>query len=311
MKTLPHHHAVPCLTDGGLETTLIFHEGIELPEFAAFVLLDTPEGRNHLRRYFRTYGRLARSHGVGLVLESPTWRSNPDWGRKLGYDDAALDRINREAIGLIREEFEGPALPVHVSGCVGPRGDGYLPSAVMSAPEAAAYHARQIRVMRDAGADFVSAITMNTIGEALGIATAAADLGIPSVISFTLETDGRLATGDTLASAIETVDRSAPVAPAYYMINCAHPSHFAGALPPGAPWLDRIRGVRANASCRSHAELNESPDLDAGDPVDLGARYRDLRRNLTRLAVLGGCCGTDHRHVDAIFRACAPERHAA
>lgn len=316
MKTypLPQLSNAVFLTDGGIETTLIFHEGLDLPHFAAFVLLQDENGRVALRKYFRTYAALARDYQTGLILESPTWRANPDWAVKLGYTPQALVEANRDAIGLmheIREEFESPATPVVISGCVGPRGDGYEPSALMTALEAARYHGPQIRTYRDAGADLVTAITMNYVEEALGVAEAAAALDIPSVISFTLETDGKLPTGQTLREAIETVDTQASRPPAYYMINCVHPTHFSEILQPGEAWLGRIRGLRANASCRSHAELNESPDLDEGNPAELGKQYRELRNKLTNLTVFGGCCGTDHRHVEAICQACLAESSAS
>lgn len=304
---LPQLSDAAFVTDGGIETTLIFHEGLDLPYFAAFVLLRDSAGRAALRKYFRTYATLAREYNTGLILESPTWRANPDWAEKLGYTPQELVENNRNAIGLlheIREEFESPTTPIVISGCVGPRGDGYEPSAIMTAQEAARYHGPQIQTYRDAGADLVTAITMNYVEEALGIADAAAALDIPSVISFTLETDGKLPTGQTLREAIETVDAQASRAPAYYMINCVHPTHFSEILRSGEPWLNRIRGLRANASCRSHAELNESPDLDEGNPTQLGQQYQELRRKLTNLTIFGGCCGTDDRHVEAICQAC-------
>ncbi len=310
MKTpqLPQLDGDFFLTDGGIETTLIFHDGLDLPDFAAFHLLRESAGRAALRRYFATYAALARKHGVGFILESPTWRANPDWAARLGYTPESLAGANRDAIGLmhgIREEYENDE-PFVLSGCVGPRGDGYQPSALMSTDAAASYHAKQIRTFRDAGADLVTAITMNYVEEAAGVAQAAAEAGIPAVISFTVETDGHLPTGQSLGEAIGAVDAAASVPPAYYMINCAHPAHFEDALRDGARWIGRIRGVRANASLRSHAELNESADLDEGDPQDLGRRHARLLDLLPELAIFGGCCGTDHRHVEEICTACLP-----
>ncbi len=315
MKTslLPHLTDRPFITDGGLETTLIFHQKIELPCFASFHLLKTPDGEAILRDYYRAYAQLAREHSVGFVAESPTWRANSDWAEKLGYSGAALIEANRAAMRLmheVRAEFETPETPVVISGNLGPRGDGYQPSARMTAREAADYHAPQIRTLRDAGADLIAAFTMNYVEEAIGIANAAAALEIPAVISFTTETDGKLPTGQTLGEAIAAVDATATEAPAYYMINCAHPTHLRDALPDGAPWLQRIRGLRANASCRSHAELDESPDLDAGNPDELGEQYRQLRRKLPNLHILGGCCGTDLRHVEAMCHSCLASAEA-
>jgi len=295
------------LTDGGIETTLIFHEGLDLPDFSAFHLLKTPRGIGALRKYFRTYADLARRFGTGLVLESPTWRANPDWGKRLGYTTETLAEANRAAIRLLEEVREGMDAgntPVVISGCLGPRGDGYVPDNVMTAAAAEAYHGEQVDVFAGTAADMVCAITMNYAGEAVGIARAAKRAAIPAAISFTVETDGNLPTGQALKAAIEEVDAETSAYPAYYMINCAHPSHFRDVLGTGGPWLGRIRGLRANASRMSHAELNDSAELDVGDPAELGREYAGLRSMLTRLNVMGGCCGTDHRHVERIAESC-------
>ena len=297
------------LTDGGIETTLIFHEGLDLPDFAAFHLLRTPEGEAALRKYFRTYAEIARQFDTGLILESATWRSNPDWGKRLGYSSQELEDINRRAIELlqdIREQFESERTRVVISGCLGPRGDGYVPGQFMSAREAEAYHREQIETFADSAADMVTAITMNYVEEAIGIARAAQKANMPVAISFTVETDGNLPTGQSLRSAIQQVDEVTAGYPAYYMINCAHPTHFEHIVAEGGQWLERLRGLRANASQRSHAELNESPDLDTGNPVELGKQYARLKKRLPQLNVMGGCCGTDHRHVEQIAEACLP-----
>jgi S-methylmethionine-dependent homocysteine/selenocysteine methylase len=297
------------LTDGGIETTLIFHEGLELPDFAAFDLLKHHEGYRALQKYFRTYAALARDYKVGFILESATWRANSDWGAKLGYDHESLADMNRKAIALlhnIRNEYETEQSPMVISGCIGPRGDGYNPGDLMTEDEAQQYHLDQIVTFRDADADLVSAITMTYVEEAIGIARAAQSVSMPVVISFTVETDGRLPTDQALKDAIAQVDAATHNTPAYYMINCAHPTHFADVLTVGEPWLARIRGIRANASTKSHAQLNESAELDDGNPEELGSQYRELRDRLQYLNVLGGCCGTDHRHVEAICKACIP-----
>lgn len=307
--TLPQMGGNLFLTDGGIETTLIFHEGMELPDFAAFQLLTTSDGRAALRRYFRTYAELARRFGTGLILESATWRSNPDWGARLGYTSTTLMDVNWRAIRLleeVRDDFETKRTPVVISGCIGPRGDGYIPGNVMSAQEAEAYHREQIETFAGSSADMVTAITMNYVEEAIGIAKAAQTANIPAVISFTVETDGNLPTGQTLKSAIKQVDAATSGYPAYYMINCAHPTHFEHVMAEGGSWLERVRGLRANASHRSHAELNEAPDLDIGNPFELGAQYARLKRRLLHLNIMGGCCGTDHRHVEQIAEACLP-----
>jgi homocysteine S-methyltransferase len=296
----------PFLTDGGLETTLIFQQGVDLPEFAAFVLLGTAEGRERLRRYFGTYAAVAQRHGVGLILETVTWRANPDWGRRLGYADEALAEANRTAVQLLvdfRAEQATARSPMVVSGCVGPRGDGYAPSALMDEAEAERYHARQIGVFAGTEADMVCALTMNYDAEAVGVARAAARAGMPAAISFTVETDGRLPTGQTLREAVERVDDATGGAPAYYMVNCAHPTHLRGAFDDGGPWLERVRGFRGNGSAKSHAELNESTELDADDPAALARLHAPIFRDLRALRVVGGCCGTDDRHVAQIASA--------
>lgn len=308
-NNLPQRSGDVFLTDSGIETTLIFRDGMDLPDFAAFDLLKHESGQRVLQNYFRTYATLARQYHVGLILESATWRANPDWGSKLGYSSTALAEMNRAAIALLhdlRQEYETEQSPMVISGCIGPRGDGYIPANAMTVEAAAAYHRPQIAAFRDADADLVTAITMNYVEEAIGIAVAAQSLDMPVVISFTVETDGRLPTGQPLQAAIAQVDQHTHNAPAYYMINCAHPTHFAAVLSPDAPWLERIQGVRANASTQSHAELNESDTLDDGNPDELGRQYRELKAKLKNLNVLGGCCGTDERHVEAICKACLP-----
>lgn len=290
------------LTDGGLETVLIFHAGIDLPQFAAFTLLEDTDGREELRRYYEPYIDLARAHDTGFVLESPTWRASSRWAQELGYDAGRLAELNRDAIALMEElrESSGLSRPVVVSGNIGPQDDGYQPSQLLSADQAAEYHAEQIGTFADTAAEVVTAMTMTYADEAIGIANAAKSAGIPSVISFTVETDGRLPSGQSLGEAIREVDEATDGAPAYYMINCAHPTHFEGALGEDSGWQERVSGLRANASTMSHAELDEAETLDDGDPEDLGRRYAALRNALPNLSVLGGCCGTDHRHVAAI-----------
>ena len=307
---LPQRNGGIFLTDGGMETTLIFHEGIELPHFAAFVLLDSAEGREKLKQYYAAYLSVARDHGTGFVLDSPTWRANPDWGVKLGCDAAALNAINVRSIAFLEElrsDWERPGAPCVISGAIGPRGDGYK-AGNMDAAEAEDYHHAQIAAFARGGADMVTAYTLTSVNEAIGIARAAQSEGIPSAISFTVETNGRLVKGETLREAIEAVDRETDRAVEYFLINCAHPTHFENALKAGETWTERIHGLRANASTKSHAELDESETLDSGDPADLGRRYGALRRAFPKMRILGGCCGTDHRHAAAICEACVPPR---
>jgi len=315
-----YRHQLPLLSetvfimDGGMETTFIFHEGVELPYFASIDLMRTDEGRERLRSYYTRFLSLARDRGAGFVIDGPNWRASPDWAPKLGLSTDEMMELNRASIDLmadLRERFGTPSTPIVIAGVVGPRGDGYQPGAMMSVEEAARYHARQIETFADTAADMVSAYTLNYVEEAIGVALAAQAVDMPSTISFTLETDGRLPSGQSLREAIEQVDAATGAAPAYFMINCAHPTHFQNVVAEGGAWLDRIRGLRANASMRSHAELDSAPDLDPGNPVELGRQYRDLRSRMRNLNILGGCCGTDFRHVEQICLACLPEPQAA
>jgi homocysteine S-methyltransferase len=297
---LPQVRESPFLTDGGIETTLIFHYGLELPSFAAFTLLDTSAGQAALYRYFSTYVDLARRLRLGLVLESPTWRASLDWAVPLGYSPDRLHDVHLRSIELMerfRAVLDRDGLASVIAGDVGPRGDGYVPSAMMTAAEAAVYHRPQIEAFASTEADLISALTLNYVDEAIGIALAARSAAMPVVLSFTVETDGRLPTGETLQGAIEATDVATDTYPAYYMVNCAHPTHVLRGLSPG-PWRRRVRGIRANASSKSHAELNEATALDEGDPVAFGGLHVTLREQLPSLCVIGGCCGTDHRHVE-------------
>jgi S-methylmethionine-dependent homocysteine/selenocysteine methylase len=294
------------VTDGGLETELVFHDGRDLPCFAAFPLLAQPDGRARLRRYYDGYLGIARDHGGGFIVETPTWRANPDWAEQLGYSPARLDEANRAAVELgeeIRTAATADGLPTVVSGCVGPRGDGSDPAVSMSADEAQRYHFTQIATFADTSADQVTAMTIPYVEEAVGIVRAAAAADIPAVISFTVETDGRLPTGQALPDAINQVDAETDGAAAYFMVNCAHPDHFAPALDQDGRWRQRLAGLRANSSRRSHDELDAATELDEGDPEELGAQHAAMRDLLPGVRVLGGCCGTDARHVAAIVAA--------
>jgi S-methylmethionine-dependent homocysteine/selenocysteine methylase len=301
---LPQLGGQAFLTDGGIETVLIFEEGFELPAFAAFDLLKDDYGTAALRRYYAPFVELAASRGLGFIAESPTWRASRRWAQQLGYSASELALANRRAIALMEELRAGHPLVV-ISGCIGPSDDGYNPKQLLSADDAEAYHSPQVTTFAGTAADMVTAVTMTYAEEAIGIARAAQQAGLPVVISFTLETDGRLPSGQSLAEALAQVDGETDAAPAYYMINCAHPAHFEAILG-DASIRERVRGLRANASRLSHAELDEAEALDRGDPDDLAIRYADLLGRLPNLNVFGGCCGTDLRHVTAIAGAVAP-----
>jgi S-methylmethionine-dependent homocysteine/selenocysteine methylase len=283
-----------------METVLIFDYGLELPDFASFVLLDQPAGVQALRSYYVRFLDIARERAAGIVLDTPTWRANADWGERLGYPLEALAGVNRRGVALLEElrrDAKGTQQLV-ISGCIGPRGDGYQVGDAMTSEEAESYHQPQVETFAGTTADLVSALTLTYVDEAVGIVRAAEKAGIPSVVSFTLETDGRLPSGQALKDAVAEVDAETGAAAAYFMVNCAHPTHFEHVLADGG--LERLRGLRANASSKSHAELDEAEELDQGDPHELAEQYRSLRRAWPNLTVVGGCCGTDHRHVDEI-----------
>ncbi|HET7820006.1 MAG TPA: homocysteine S-methyltransferase family protein [Ornithinibacter sp.] len=290
------------VTDGGLETDLIFHHGVELPHFAAFPLLVDPKGRELLTDYYAAYAGIAAAAGAGLFLETPTWRANSDWGARLGVGADGLAGVNTDAVRLLAElgaQYAGDVAEVVVAGTVGPRGDGYVAGEEMDPWEARDYHLPQARALADAGADLVSSLTLTTVNEAIGVALAAGEAGLPVSVGFTVETDGRLPDGTTLRAAVGAVDDVAP--PDWYVVNCAHPSHVAAAVADAGPWLERIGGTRVNASALSHAELDAAEELDEGDPATLGLDQAALAASLPGLHVVGGCCGTDSRHVAAMW----------
>ncbi len=295
------------VTDGGLETTLIFHDGIDLPYFAAFPLLDDEHGRAALRRYYNAYAEAARRSGAGCILDTPTFRASPDWAAKIGYQPTQLPSVIADAVSLLREirgTWEQRGVRIAINGAIGPRGDGYSAAETMDGDAAEAYHLPQIQAYAAAGADVVTAQTMTHTGEAIGIARAAARAGIPCVVSFTVETDGRLPDGSLLRDAVLAVDAATDGAPSLYMVNCAHPTHIAPALEVGGDWLRRMGGVRANPSPKSHAELNESTSLEDGDPVALGEQLGAIRRSFPHFCLFGGCCGSDSRHAERIGLKC-------
>ncbi|OAN70334.1 homocysteine methyltransferase [Jannaschia sp. EhC01] len=288
----------------GMETDLIFTHGQELPGFASFPMVETPAGRALLRRYYDDMIALGRRSGHGVILESPTWVANRDRAAPLDYGPEHLAQINRDAVaGMAEAKAGAPDVPLCLSLNIGPRSDAYAPDAQMTVPEAEAYHAEQIAAVAQKPPDMVSAYTLAYAAEAIGIARAARAHDLPVVIAFTVERDGRLPTGMTLPDAITQVDAKTDGYPAYYMVNCAHPDHFADTLH-AAPWMDRIGGLVANASRCSHAELDNAETLDDGNPEELGQQLSALRQRFTQIRVLGGCCGTDMRHMAAIATAC-------
>lgn len=291
----------PWPADAGLETAMIFHEGFELPQFASFVLLDNPKGRAALGRWFDGFVDLARRGGTGFVLDTATWRANMGWAGALGLDEAGIRKVNAEAVAFARawrDTRETKALPIVVNGVIGPSGDGYVVTTARTAEVAEALHWPQVQALAAAGVDIVTAVTMTYAAEAIGVARAAQRAGLPHVLSFTVETDGSLPSGQDLQEALAEVEAATDGSALFYMVNCAHPSHFSHRL--AGPMRDRIGGIRANASRLSHAELDAATELDDGNPQEFGADYAALSALLPGLRIIGGCCGSDHRHVAAV-----------
>jgi len=300
-KSLPQLGSAALLDTCGIETTLIFTEGVALPEFAAFDLLRRPGGDAILRNFYAQNLAIAEEFGLGMVVDTPTWRANVDWARKLHCAETELREVLKRSVSLLWElRAAHSSIPVVLSGCIGPRGDGYVVDHQMTAEDSLQYHLLEVEVLAEAGVDLVTAVTMTYSAEAVGVVYAAQRYNLPVAISFTVETDGRLPSGETLEAAIQQVDQATQSYPSYYLVNCAHPSHFSSLLLAGGQWTQRIKGVLVNASCKSHAELNECSELDSGSPEDLANEVMALRQALPGLTVLGGCCGTDYRHIRAL-----------
>lgn len=295
------------ITDAGLETELVFHDGIDLPCFCAGVLLDSADGRKRLQSYYKDFVHMARRYDCGLVIETSTWRLNLDYAQRLGLSRKDISRLNNAAVqelqNLRLSNQHGSGRFV-IGGLLGPRFDGYSATELMSPETASDYHSDQVKMLRDAGADCISALTITNTQEAIGIADAARKAETPAVISFTLGTNGRLPSGESLGEAINLVDETIPDTVSYFGINCAHPTHFEAVIDTRESWVTRIGSIRANASTMSHEELDNAVELDSGDPVDLGRRYQQLQTLLPNLRVMGGCCGTDKRHIESICSNC-------
>lgn len=300
------------ITDGGFETSMLFLEGFDLPAFSACVLLEDAAARAAMDRYFGRFLAMAEAAGTGFVLDTNTWRSGTHWADAVGRSPAQLQDLTREAVLFamaIRERWQDRVSPILVNGVIGPAGDAYDGTLALDADAAEAIHAPQIALLAQCGVDLVSALTFGSMQEAIGFARASVKAGVPVAISFTVETDGHLPDGTPLARAVTETDSATAGAPLYYMINCAHPEHFRDVLTDEA-WCRRIRGVRANASRLSHAELDAAETLHDGDPEELGALHAELSQKLPALKVFGGCCGTDHRHVGCMVHAMAPTTEA-
>jgi homocysteine S-methyltransferase len=281
--------------------------GVELPHFSAFPLNDSAAGREVIRSYYRDYLPVAKAAGRSFLFATDSWRASPDWADRLGYDRSLLKQNNATSVALCAEvaaEFAAAGVASDIGGVIGPRRDAWQHDASITVAEAFDYHSPQVEAFAGTAATSLHAYTLTNTPEAIGIARAAERAGLPIVLSFTVETDGALPGRKPLGVAIAEVDEATGGYPAYYMINCAHPRHFTGKVKGGAPWVGRIGGLRPNASAKSHAELDASPEIDIGDIAELAEDHAELLPSLPNLQLIGGCCGTDHRHIAAICARC-------
>ncbi len=293
------------LADAGIETDLIFNHGVEIREFASHTLLPNPTSREIVANYFRGFLSLAKNFDAGFILDSQTWKAHLHWAEDLGTTEQELCLANKDSIAFIaelRDEYSTNSKPIVLNGVIGPRGDAYAPESRVAAVEAEEYHAKQIAWLAETDVDMVTATTFTQSDEAIGVVQAARSADLPIVISFTVENDGRLPTGQPLDEAINAVDNATNAAAAYFMVNCAHPNHFFDVLD-DSDWARRIRGLRCNASRLTHAELDECEVLDDGDPEELANQYKSIAASMPWLNVFGGCCGSDLRHVTEIAKA--------
>ncbi|WP_337660109.1 homocysteine S-methyltransferase family protein [Anderseniella sp. Alg231-50] len=308
---LPEPDGRMFLTEGGIETHMQYKKGHELRNFCLFELINDEHAMADLRAYHVNLIEVALKHKVGAVLDGLHYRTSRDWGEKLGYSAEALTDIVVRGIRFYQDlarEYETADSPMPVSGVVGPRGDAYDIGRIMEADEAEDYHSEQIATMKQAGADLVTALTFSQVDEAIGVTRAAQDHDMPVVVSFALNKDGHLKSGTALGEAIRSVDRATGDGPRYYMVNCTHPVDFAAAFEAPGPWVKRIYGLRPNASSLDHGTLCQLGHLEEGNPVELGQQMADMARRFSHINVWGGCCGTDHVHIDEIAKAVIPVR---
>ncbi len=285
------------LVYAGTGTDLIFNHGLELPGFASFPLLEQPDTRAILASQMQALVDLASEMNVGCILDAPTWMANADRAAPLGYDAERLVEVNKDAVGLMEDVRRAAAREdVLVSACIGPRFDPYADIPPISVEDARQYHAAQMRSLKGTTVDLVTAYTFNRPREAAGCILAARDANLPIIMSLVVETDGCLSDGTKLVDAIDEIDGVTASTAMFFMVNCAHPTHFSGVFG-NHP---RLRGMVANASSCSHAELDEADELDDGDPVELGSQIAEIARQNPSVQVIGGCCGTDMRHLKSM-----------
>lgn len=293
------------LTAGGTETEILYKWGYELPEFAMFTLLDDEEANECVRNMYRRYFEVAAKNNTGLVIEGHDYRASPDWAGKLGISLENLAEIQHRIINFLTDlktEFDGKVSDVVITGGIGPRGDAYGTGGNISEAEAEDYHSVQLSTLKDTDADMAVALTFNNIPEAVGIVRAATKIGIPIGISLTLNTESRLSSGPSLREAIEAIDENTDEGAAWYGTNCSHPLEFEPAISEEGAWRQRLRLIRPNAAKMEKISLCKLGHLEDGDPIELGAQMGDVASRFPSVDIIGGCCGTDERHLNEIAK---------
>ncbi|WP_286238828.1 homocysteine S-methyltransferase family protein [Neptuniibacter halophilus] len=290
------------LTEGGTETEIMYKYGFELPHFAMFPLLDNPAAVTKMRDMFRYYLDVVAKHKLCALIGGLDYRASPDWGKLLGYSDAGLAEANLQSIDFLRDvaaEYAHDIEQTLIQGLIGPRGDAYQQGHTITAEAAEDYHAIQLTTLKKAGVDLALAITFNNVEESIGVARAAKTIGVPLAISLTLNRNSTLGDGTPLADAIEQIDQATDHSVEFYSINCSHPIEYEPAID-GGPWLQRVRGVRPNASKMEKVALCKIGHLESGDPVELGEQCGELAKRYPHMDIWGGCCGTWDQHLDQI-----------
>ncbi|PTU32273.1 homocysteine S-methyltransferase family protein [Stenotrophobium rhamnosiphilum] len=293
------------MTEGGQETEIMFKFGHDLPQFAMYSLLDKPQALAELKAMYCRYLDASAKHGFVALMGGLDYRASPDWGSLLGYSREALAETQHRCIDFLRDVAKPyvDQLPgISYVGIVGPRGDAYSLNQTITAESAEDYHSVQLETLSKAGVDLVSAMTFNNIPEAVGLSRAAARVGLPLALSFTLDSTCCLKSGPSLKEAIEAVDTQAGDAkPTFYGINCSHPFEFEPAIEPGA-WFQRVRSLRPNAAKMDKISLCQLGHLEEGDPKELGELMGDIAKRYPHIDIWGGCCGTWETHLDEIAR---------
>lgn len=301
----PFQDGLLYLTEAGTETEVLYKEGYELPHFAMWTLLDNPEAMERIGDMYRRYLDVAAENETGIVLCGFDYRASPDWAALLDVDRDGLREVIHRGIGFLRDvsdPYRDRVPHILLGGSIGPRGDAYSRGEPVTADSAEEYHSFQIACLKEAGADIACAHTFNNIPEAVGVARAARAEGLPLAMYFSLDSSSRLNTGPSLRDAVIETDSQTGNAPLFYGLNCSHPVEFEPALEPG-DWIDRLRSIRPNASKMEKIALCKLGHLEDGDPDELGAQMGDLARRYPHMDIMGGCCGTDERHLSRIAEA--------